>query len=435
MTPLRRSVKAQRWRYLLLAALVPAWCGISHADPAAQPASATSALCGGYKRLELKSSKGICVGLVASHLGFARGIAVVGDDLWVADMGGWNKGHGRLLRIKQRGRGKVEEMLTHLDLPNALLALPNGKLLLGSLGRVDEFDPQAAEPGKVSLLPVVTGLPDKGRHPVPALAAAADGALYVNIGSATDHCEGESNAAPNPQAACPETQETPPRGSIIAARWDNPPALGTPAASAKVFARGLRNSMALALDASAHLWAAVNARDFINLADPSLSDEELPHDTLVKVVDGADYGWPQCYDIQLSSPEYKGFPCKTKSPPTLLLPAHAAPLGMLYLGAAHPLGPYTNGLLIGYHGYRKAGHRIVWLQFGPSGEISGAPKEIVWDWEAATKAGGAKSKEAFSDSGVPEKMGSPVALVQLADGSVMATDDHNGTIVIIAASN
>ena len=119
----------------LALALILIGCASAHAD---------TALCGGFKRVDLKSDKGMCVGLVATHLGFVRGIAVVGDDIWVADMGGWSKGRGRLLRIKDHGRGKVEEMLTHLNQPNALLALPNGKLLVGSLGRVDEVDPQGA---------------------------------------------------------------------------------------------------------------------------------------------------------------------------------------------------------------------------------------------------------------------------------------------------
>ena len=205
-----------------------------------------------------------------------------------------------------------------------------------------------------------------------------------------------------------------------------------PASSAHVLAHGLRNSMALTLDASSHLWAAVNARDFINLADPTLSDETLPPDTLVKVTDGADYGWPQCYGMQLASPEYKGFSCKSKTAPILLLPAHAAPLGMLYMSSAHPFGTFKNGLLIGYHGYRKTGHRIVWVQFDAKGEITGAPQEIVWGWEAP--AGATKAKEAFSETGAVEKLGSPVALARLSDGSVIVSDDHNSTLLIIAPS-
>ena len=40
---------------------------------------------------------GSCVGLVAAHLGFVRGVAVRGHDVYVVDMGGWVPGKGRLL--------------------------------------------------------------------------------------------------------------------------------------------------------------------------------------------------------------------------------------------------------------------------------------------------------------------------------------------------
>jgi len=417
-------------RIRLLLQLLVTFAIVASLRAEAAQSSSTAASCAGFPRVQLKTVKGLCVGLVASHLGFARGIALSGDDIWIADMGGWARGHGRLLRIRDHGRGKVEEMLTHLNLPNALVTLPDGKILLGALGRVDEFDPKQAQPGKVDLQPVVTGLPDKGRHPMPALAAAADGTLYINVGSATDHCEGAKNAAPDPKAACPETQQTPPRGAIIAARWDHPPAGGMPAASAKVVARGLRNSMALALDPAAHLWAAVNARDYINLADPSLSDELLPPDTLVKVVDGGDYGWPYCYGAQIASPEYRPFDCKAKRASTVLLPAHAAPLGMLYIDPARSLGGYKQGLLIGYHGYRNAGHRIVWQAVNTHGDVTGAITELVFGWDGSPTA---KGEDAFSPSGAVEKMGSPVGLAQWPDGSVMITDDHNGTLLVLAA--
>jgi glucose/arabinose dehydrogenase len=81
--------------------------------------------------------------------------------------------------------------------------------------------------------------------------------------------------------------------------------------------------------------------------------------------------------MQISSPEYKDFSCKSKSAPTILLPAHAAPLGMVYLTSKDSLGPLKNGLLIAYHGYRKTGHRIVWQPFNSDEELVGAPADIV----------------------------------------------------------
>jgi glucose/arabinose dehydrogenase len=188
--------------------------------------------------------------------------------------------------------------------------------------------------------------------------------------------------------------------------------------------------MALTLDDNSQLWAAVNARDFINVADPSLSDEKLPPDTLVQVMQGADYGWPQCYGMGLPSPEYKDSSCAGKALPTALLPAHAAPLGMIFLRPELPLAGLKDGLLIAYHGYRKAGHRIVWQAMDEKGRLAGKPREVLWDWEshgqAKTKGGG------FTADGKPSQQGAPVALAQLADGNVLITDDHSGSLLILA---
>ena len=78
------------------------------------------------------------------------------------------------------------------------------------------------------------------------------------------------------------------------------------ARTVKPYATGLRNSMALAFS-SGQLYAGVNARDAINLADPSLADADLPHDTLLKVKEGGQYGWPYCYDNNTPNPEYPNY--------------------------------------------------------------------------------------------------------------------------------
>jgi glucose/arabinose dehydrogenase len=365
--------------------------------------------CDGVPRVAVKTAPGLCLGLVAEHLGFTRGVAVIGDDVFVADMGGWRKGHGKILRLGHGGRDRPVTLLDKLDEPNALLAMPDGKLLVGMLGGVFDFDPRAANP-QATIRELVINLPGEGLHPLPALALAADGALFVNVGSATDHCEGADRKSPNP---CPETLVNPPRATIIrvpagAANFD--------ARQATPFARGLRNSLGLALLPSGQLIAAVNARDNITAADPSLPDENFPHDTLDWIEPGADYGWPYCFDDNRPSPEYPRFDCATKHAPTRLLPAHAAPLNLLlYRGALPGLAGH---LLITYHGYRATGHRIVALALDPQGQPSGQPVEIVFSWNAIPNV-------------QPE--GAPVALAELKDGSVLITEDHNGTMLRLSA--
>ena len=116
--------------------------------------------------------------------------------------------------------------------------------------------------------------------------------------------------------------------------------------------------MAMAVLPNGRLVAAVNARDSIDRISPSLSHKVLPHDTLDLIEPGADYGWPYCFDNNRSSPEYPSFDCHERMSPTMLLPAHATPLGMLvYLGKRLP--GLDRKLIIGYHGYRSTGHRVI----------------------------------------------------------------------------
>jgi glucose/arabinose dehydrogenase len=183
----------------------------------------------------------------------------------------------------------------------------------------------------------------------------------------------------------------------------------------KPFATGLRNSMALAVLPDGRLLAAVNARDAIDQADPTLSDDLLPHDTLDLIEPSADYGWPYCFDDNRAAPEYKHYDCSSKHRPTLLLPPHAAPLGMLlYHGSSLP---FDGKIIIGYHGYRAEGHRIVALSLDGKDLPEREPQNILWGWNAAPG---------------DHPQGSPVSLYERSDGSVLMTEDTNGTLLRLA---
>jgi len=365
--------------------------------------------CDGFPAVALTTPAGLCVGLVAEGLGHARGVAVIDDDVFVVDMVAWESRKGRLLKLGKGGRRAPEIVLRDLDQANAVVRGPGRTLYVGVTGQVLQVDPYAAEPGK-SVRVVVDGLPRTGRHPVPALVVGTDGALFVNVGSASDNCHPAGGRMPDPDAACPETQETPPRGSVLrfpprAATWhagEQPP-----------YARGLRNSMAMAVLSNGRLAVGVNARDGINHAAPSLSDTALPHDTLVVLQPGGDYGWPYCYDMRVASPEYPRFDCASRLAPDLLLPAHAAPLGMLlYRGDRLP--GLAGKLLVGYHGYRATGHRLVAVTLDKDQRPTGTPSDLVTDWD---------QKEGS------HPQGSPVGLAEMADGSVLVAEDHSGALL------
>lgn len=381
--------------------------------PAAE-AYVTAGDCDGFPRVGLKTAPDMCVGLVAAHLGFARGVVAIGRDIYVLDMGGWRKKHGRLLRLGDGGHQPPQVLLSGLDEPNGLALAPDGAIYLGLPGKVIRFDPAAADPA-ATVRDIVVGLPVDGRHPLSALAVARDGSLFINVGSKTDNCEGAENALPDPTVPCPETVGPAPRGVILHVV---PASAPIDAHGIAPFARGLRNSMALAITPSGRLVAAVNARDAIDQVDSSLSDEDLPHDTFDQIEEGADYGWPYCFDEGRPSPEYPHADCRQKHLPTLLLPPHAAPLGMLVYRSAKLPG-LDRQLVIGFHGYRALGHRLVALPIDAAGKPLGPFRDIVWGWDDV-------------DGNHPQ--GAPVSLFEQDDGTILVTEDHNGTLLRLARS-
>ena len=293
---------------------------------------------------------------------------MIDDDVFVVDMAAWDSRHGRLLKLSHGGRHAPEVVLRELFQPNAVVRGPGRTLYVGITGQVLQVDPYAADPAR-SVRVVVDGLPTTGRHPVPSLAVTAMARCSSTSARPPITATRRAAASPTRRRRAPRRRRArraarccafPPRATTWNA-GEQPP-----------YARGLRNSMAMAVLPDGQLAVAVNARDGINHADAALSDAALPHDLLIVLQEGGDYGWPYCYDQRVASPEYPGFDCATSSAPDLLLPAHAAPLGML-LYDGDKLPGLAGKLVIGYHGYRATGHRIVAVSLDKASRPAGTP--------------------------------------------------------------
>ena len=128
------------------------------------------------------------------------------------------------------------------------------------------------------------------------------------------------------------------------------------------------------------------------------------------------YGWPYCFDANRASPEYPRYDCTGMRAPTVLLPPHAAPLSMIHYTGTR-LKALNGKLILGYHGYRALGHRIVALPLGPDGAPRGPEENIVSGW--TTLAG-------------VRPQGFPSALLQLPDGSILVAEDQNRTLLRIS---
>lgn len=375
----------------------------------------TAGQCDGFPRVALTTAPGYCVGLVAADLGHPRGIAVLGSDIYVTDHAGRVPGRGRVLRIGDNGHGAVTVMRGGLNQPNGIVIDARRRVYVAEAQRVMRYplDFRSAEL-------VLTGLPDGGRHALKALALDPAGGLIVSLGSATDNCEARRGVHIREQSPCYEDQKSPPRASLLRVAPGTPIPLD--AAKAQVLARGLRNAAALAYSANGQLFAVSNARDYIDAADPRLSDENLPHDTLVRVRAGAHYGWPYCFDAGRTSPEYRGTAigqCRRYAAPVALLPPHGAPLGMLAYGD-DGLEALRGTLIIALHGFRAQGHRIIAISLGRDGRVAGAPRDVISGWD-------------YADNVRP--LGSPSAVARLSDGSILIAEDNNGTLLRLSRAD
>jgi glucose/arabinose dehydrogenase len=206
---------------------------------------------------------------------------------------------------------------------------------------------------------VVSDLPAQIEHVTKTIAFGGPNTMYVNIGSASNACQVQNRVPLSPGVdPCPEL-------ATRAGIWvGDPQRSGQSPANLARYASGLRNSVALAVHPGGALFAVQMDRDNLHDNWPGLfsidDDARLPAEELIRVRDGADYGWPYCYfdgarGLKVLAPEYGGDGavqgrCETKATPALALPAHWAPMSMLFYTASAFPAPYRGGAFIAFHG-------------------------------------------------------------------------------------
>lgn len=427
-----------------------------------------------FPRLRIDMKSGFCAGLVASRddgLRFPRSIVQIpGHPLFViADMGGWGHDDGRLLILDPAAPAgqRVREAITRLSYPFGLAAGPDGRIYASTDTAIFRFDPLAAPP-RATIETIIRDLPGRrltlpdgtriaeSAHPLKAFAFDRNGRLFVNIGSHSDNC-----LSPAPiTRLCAAGDGTSPLASI----WlFTPPAGGLfpalkPGDSApphEVFARGLRNSMALALhprfpDPGTAFLQGENARD--------LQDIFAPNEEINAIEQGRHYGWPYCYDLTTPSPEFKRVLqsgalknlCNTTTlykQPWSLLPPHGAPLGMLYY-TGDRFDDLKGKLLVGLHGYRPTGSRLLAFEVDPHGFPKLSPAPVRYHVSCAAEptrafqtAAGPAPAAAFDEiitgwhrvNGI-RPQGAPVGMTIADDGAIWLVEDKNQTVIRIDRS-
>jgi glucose/arabinose dehydrogenase len=189
----------------------------------------------------------------------------------------------------------------------------------------------------------------------------------------------------------------------------------------RVYASGIRNPVGLALQPGTDIvWTAVNERD-------NLGDDLVP-DYATSVKDGGFYGWPYSYIGQNYDPRYTGaFPDLVKRTlvPDVLIPAHAAALGItFYTGAQFPQR-YRNGGFVALHGSWNrsvaSGYKVSF--FPMTNGRPGPLEDFVTGFVVNDGSGG----EQIS------RWGRPVGVTVARDGSLLVSDDGANRIWKISA--
>jgi glucose/arabinose dehydrogenase len=210
----------------------------------------------------------------------------------------------------------------------------------------------AGEMAPTSTPEVLTTFPDYGLsykyggwHLTRTIAIGGDGKIYVAVGSSCNACEEKEYV----------------RASVIQMDPDGK--------HQRRFARGLRNSVGLR-------WIK-NTLYATNMGSDHLGDHK-PADTMFALSDGANYGWPYCYqsgaarvsDVRFN-PGGKKLSCRTVPLAFAAFDAHSSPLGFEFFDSMDlgPVsksgygGPLRDSFLVALHGSTKEslnrGYRVV----------------------------------------------------------------------------
>ncbi len=178
-----------------------------------------------------------------------------------------------------------------------------------------------------------------------------------------------------------------------------------------VFASGLRNCVGMAINPqTGALWCSTNERDGLG--------DNLPSDYITSVRDGGFYGWPWYFLGDHEDPRHKGERPDLKGKvivPDVLLQAHSASLEMTFYDGRQFPQEYRGDAFAAEHGSWNRSHRtgykiirVIMRDGKPTGEYEDFMTGFV-----------------VSDQSV---WGRPVGVAVARDGSLLVTEDGNGTV-------
>lgn len=363
-----------------------------------------------------KTLEGFSVEAFATGLTGPRVIRVAPNgDIFVTES---SAGRVRVFRLADGAikPEKSEIFASDLERPYGIAFYPPGPdpqyVYVGTVSKIVRFPYRKGDLKASGPAEVVTSLPaSETGHWTRDVAFSADGkTLFVAVGSKTNVADGHVRPSPV------EVAELEAKNGVGAA-WGpeldraNVLAFNPDGGDKRVFARGIRNCSGLRLRPGAdELWCVVNERDMLG--------DDLPPDYATRVKPGAFYGWPWYYIGANPDPRHAGarpdLADKITTPDVLLQP-HSAPLGIAFYEGAQFPPEFKGDAFVALHGSwnraKRTGYKVVRLKFKdgrPTGEYQDFLTGFVVD-----------------DARV---WGRPVDVAVAPDGSLLVSEDGNGTI-------
>jgi len=345
-----------------------------------------------------QAPSGFVVELVASGLDDPRVIRVSPNgDIFVAE-----SEPGRILVLRAAAGIKPLESRTFaadLYQPFGIAFWPPGPdprfVYVANTDNVVRFpyragDLQPAGPAET----IVTGLP-RGGHWTRDVAFSPDGSrMFVSVGSRSNAADRWINAP---------WQSDDGRAAVLSY---------TPEGKDKrFFATGLRNCVGMAVQpATGELWCSVNERDGLG--------DDLPPDFVTRVREGAFYGWPWFYIGGNEDPRHLAEEPALRSRvavPDVLVQPHSASMEMTFYGSAQFPAEYRGDIFVAFHGSwnraKRTGYKVVRLLL-KDGRPTGEYEDFLTGF-------------VINDRTV---WGRPVGVAVAQDGSLLVSEDGNGTI-------
>jgi glucose/arabinose dehydrogenase/mono/diheme cytochrome c family protein len=393
----------------------------------------------------LKLPPGFCATIFADGVGHARHLVVAPNGVvyvntWSGRYYGNDTPHagGFLVALKNNtGAGKADsnqrfgESVQSGGAGGTGIALYKDGLFAEINDRIVRYPlPAGSIVPTGAAVPVVTGLPLGGDHPMHPFTIAADGSMYIDVATATNACQSQNRIPKSPGIEPCTELET--RGGIWRYDANKTNQAFSPAGR---FATGIRNAEGFAIDGAGRIFVTQHGRDQLHANWPALykPEEEAtqPAEELLLLKQGGDYGWPTCYYDAIQgklvlAPEYGGDGgktqglCATKIAPIAAFPAHWAPNAMALYDKEQFPTHYRHGVFIAFHGswdrapYPQSGYNVVFQAL----EGDHAPGQC----------------EVFADgfAGKVESPGQaehrPSGLAVGPDGSLFVSDDVRGRI-------